>query len=154
MEDDRKENTITVTQLSAAKSQLTSPQLPTSHFYILEDFINLSFHTIPLTISRLLSAVSTTSISGYGHNIFWCWCQWALNCIVFPADQSWDYDSQGFGGITLQFSSSSLLMTTEIKTWSSCQSEGSSQYHWTQVSTDSLSSDGTKCFEGGLLRFL
>ena len=70
MEDDHKENTISVTQSSAAKSQLTSPQLPTSYFYILEDLINLSFHTIPLTISRLLNAVSTTSVSGYGHNIF------------------------------------------------------------------------------------
>ena len=45
----------------------------------------------------------------------WCWRQWALHCIVFPADQSWDYDSQGFGGIILQFNDSSLLMTTEIK---------------------------------------
>jgi hypothetical protein len=37
---------------------------------MLEDMINLPFHTIPLINSQLWSAVSTTSINGYGHDIF------------------------------------------------------------------------------------
>ena len=44
--------------------------MPSSYFSMLEDMINLPFHTIPLIISQLWSAVSTISISGYGHDIF------------------------------------------------------------------------------------
>jgi hypothetical protein len=70
MRDNYKVDTISVTQLSAAKSQLQCPHTPSSYFSMLEDMTNLQFHTIPLTILQLWSAVSTTSISGYGHDIF------------------------------------------------------------------------------------
>jgi hypothetical protein len=70
MRDDYKVDTTSVTKLLAAKSQLRSPYASSSYFSMLEDMINLPFHTISLIISQLRSAVSTTSISGYGHNIF------------------------------------------------------------------------------------
>jgi hypothetical protein len=70
MRDDYKIDTISVTKLLAAKSQLRSPNMPSSYFSMLEDMTNLPFHTIPLIISQLWSAVSTTPISGYGYDIF------------------------------------------------------------------------------------
>jgi hypothetical protein len=70
MRDDYKVYTIPVTKLLVAKSQLTSPHTPSSYFSTLEDMINLPFHTIPLIISQLWSAVPTISISGYGNDIF------------------------------------------------------------------------------------
>jgi len=51
--DDYEVDTISVTKLLAAKSQLTSPHMPSSYFSMLEDMINLPFHTIPLIISQL-----------------------------------------------------------------------------------------------------
>jgi hypothetical protein len=70
MRDDYKVDTISVTKLLAAESQLTSPHTASSYFFMLEDMINLPFHTIPSIVSQLWSGVSTTSISGYGHDIF------------------------------------------------------------------------------------
>jgi len=48
MRDDYKVDTISVIKLLAAKSQLTNPHTPSSYFSMLEDMINLPFHTIPL----------------------------------------------------------------------------------------------------------
>jgi hypothetical protein len=69
MRDNYKVATTSVTQLSAANSQLKCSHTPSSYFSMLEDMTNLPFHIIQLTILQLWSAVSTTSISGYGHDI-------------------------------------------------------------------------------------
>lgn len=64
MRDDYKVDTSSVIKLLTAKSQLTNPHTTSSYFSMLEDKINLPFHTTPLIISQLWSAVSITSVSG------------------------------------------------------------------------------------------
>ena len=44
MRDDYKVDTISATKLLVAKSQVTSPHMPSSYFSTLEDMINLPFH--------------------------------------------------------------------------------------------------------------